>query len=65
MEIIYAAEPDSIASLISDYTRCPVSPAELEVAEDPGETGSFYIDWNFNHYTLKPDGTICQRAKIE
>ena len=58
MDIIYAAEKPSIAGLLSECVKRPVSPDEITVTENPGETGSFYIGWEFNHYVLAPNGEI-------
>jgi hypothetical protein len=60
MEIVYAAEKDSIASLISAHTRQTVHPDDIRLRENPAETGSFYIDWNLHHYTLAPGGRITE-----
>ena len=58
MDIIYAAEKPSIAKLLSDHTQRPVDPEEIEVTENPDETGSFCIGWHFEHYVLSPNGEI-------
>ena len=58
MDIIYAAEIPSIASLFSDYLQRPVEAEEIKVSENPDETGSFYIGFDLEHYVLSPDGTI-------
>ena len=58
MDITYAAEKTSIAQLLSEHMRRDVDPEEIQVTENPDETGSFYIGWQFEHYVLSPDGSI-------
>lgn len=58
MDIIYAAEKPSIATLLSAHVRRRVRPEEIRVSENPNETGSFYIGFDLEHYVLSPDGRI-------
>jgi len=58
MDIVYAAEKPSIAKLLSDYMRRKVRPEEIQVTENPDETGSFYIGFKLDHYVLSPNGLI-------
>jgi len=58
MDIVIAAEKPSIAKLMSQYMRRRVGPEEIKVSENPDETGSFYIDFDLNHYILSPNGEI-------
>lgn len=58
MDIIYAAEKPSIATLLSQYVRREVRPDEIKVSENPDETGSFYIGFDLDHYVLSPSGEI-------
>jgi len=58
MDIIYAAEKPSIATLLSKHVRRPVRPEEIRISENPNETGSFYIGFDLEHYVLSPDGRI-------
>ncbi len=58
MDIVYAAEKPSIARLLSERIRCEVDPEEISVSENPDETGSFYIGWEFNRYVMSPGGQI-------
>lgn len=58
MNIVYAAENPSIASLLSEYTEKSVNPADLRVTENPDETGSFCIGWHLKQFVMSPDGSI-------
>ncbi len=58
MNIVYAAEKPSIATLLSQYVQRRVGPDEIKVSENPNETGSFYIGFNLDHYVLSPNGEI-------
>lgn len=58
MDIVYAAEKRSIASLIGDHEQQSVAPDEIEVTENPNETGSFYVGWHEKSYVLSPAGEI-------
>jgi hypothetical protein len=58
MNIVYAAEKPSIARLLSERVRRQISPEEIEVSENPEETGSFYIGWQLNRYVMSPGGQI-------
>ena len=62
MDIVYAAEKPSIARLLSERVKRPVSPEDIEVTENPDETGSFYIGWEFNRYVMSPGGDIALEA---
>lgn len=63
MDVIYAAEKRSIAELLGDYVHQDVRPDEIDVTENPGETGSFYIGWGLNRYRLSPGGQIESAAR--
>jgi hypothetical protein len=58
MDIVYAAEKPSIATLLSQHIRRHVQPDEIRVSENPDETGSFYIGFDLDHYVLSPNGEI-------
>jgi len=58
MDIIIAAEKPRIARLLSEHTRRQITPEEIEVTENPDETGSFYIGWQFEQFVLSPSGRI-------
>jgi hypothetical protein len=58
MDIVYAAEKPSIARLLSEYMKRKVKPEEIEVMENPDETGSFFIGWHFERYVMSPSGEI-------
>lgn len=62
MDIVYAAEKPSIAELLGKHVSKSVAPAEIEIAENPTETGSFYIGWRSNRYLLSPNGEIAFTA---
>lgn len=58
MKIVYAAEKPSIAGVLSDYFRYPVREDEIEVQDNPDETGSFLIQWDLHSYVMSPDGNV-------
>ena len=58
MDIVYAAEKPSIARLLSIHTRRLVRPQDIDVTENPDETGSFFIGFQFDQYVLSPNGEI-------
>ena len=58
MDIIYAAEKPSIARLLSEHTKRHVRPQDILVSENPDETGSFFIGFQFDQYVLSPNGEI-------
>ena len=62
MDIVYAAEKPSIASLLGDYVERSVRPEEIKVTENPAETGSFFIGWRLRRYVLSPSGEIASDA---
>ena len=62
MEIVYAAERDSIANLLSKHTQSRVSPEQIVVTEDPSETGSFYIGFDVERFKLTPSGDLIEQT---
>jgi len=58
MDIICAAERPSIAQLLGDYVKQDVSPEDIDLSENPAETGSFFIGWRFRRFVLSPSGEI-------
>ncbi len=58
MDIVYAAEKPSIATLLSKHVKRRVRPDEIKVSENPDETGSFFIGFDLEHYVLSPSGEI-------
>ena len=58
MNIVYAAEKPSIATLLSKHVKRRVRPDEIKVSENPDETGSFFIGFDLEHYVLSPSGEI-------
>ena len=60
MNIVYAAEKPSIAVLLSEHVQRRVRPDEIRVAENPDETGSFFIGFDLERYVLSPNGRIAR-----
>jgi hypothetical protein len=62
--IVYAAEKPTIAQVLGDYVKCSVTPDEIDVAENPELTGSFYIGWRQRHFVLSPGGEIAVEPRL-
>ena len=58
MDIVYAAEKSSIADVLSESLSDHVSSREIEVHENPDETGSFLVKWRLNLYVVAPNGEV-------
>ena len=58
MDIVYAAEKPSIASVLSDHVSHQVSVQDIEVRNNPDETGSFLIEWNLHNFVMSPSGEV-------
>ena len=58
MEIVIAAEKTTIAKMLGDHIRRNIRPEDIKVTENPDETGSFYIGFQFDHYVMSPNGEI-------
>jgi len=65
MDVIYAAEKRTIAELLENHVKENVRPEDINVTENPSETGSFYIGWRLRRYVLSPGGEIAaERARF-
>ena len=58
MDIVIAAEKPSIARLISEHLKRRIAPQDIRIAENPDETGSFFIGFELDQYLMSPDGRI-------
>ena len=62
MEIVYAAETPSIADLLAEHIETPVDPSEIDVSQNPDETGSYLINHRLGMYRLSPSGRIVRES---
>ena len=60
MDIVYAAEKPSIASVLSDHVSLIVAEQDIEVRHNPDETGSFLIQWHLRRFVMSPGGEVEQ-----
>jgi hypothetical protein len=58
MDIVYAAEKPSIADVLSVRLRDRIRPQDIEVAENPHQTGSFLVRWRLRNYVVSPNGDV-------
>ena len=58
MDILYAAEKPSIARVLSEHVQREIGPAEIQVAANPDETGSFFIRWRLDRFVMSPNGAV-------
>ncbi|MDH3532698.1 MAG: hypothetical protein OEO82_07195 [Gammaproteobacteria bacterium] len=58
MDIVYAAEKASLADVLSERLSDQVTPREIEVHENPDETGSFLVKWGPTRYVVLPNGAV-------
>jgi hypothetical protein len=65
MNVVYAAEKPSIAGILSDHLKHRVEPRDIEVSDNPDETGSFLIRWRFEEFVLSPNGEVIAEACTE
>lgn len=65
MNIIYAAEKPSIAGILSDFLEHPVDLQDVNVADNPEQTGSFLVSWRFKRFVLSPDGELCDDLLLD
>ena len=65
MNIIYAAEKPSIAGILSDFLEHPVDLNDVNVADNPEQTGSFLVSWGLKRFVLSPDGELCDDRPLD
>lgn len=58
MNIVYAAEKPSIADILSRRLHQKIDPQEIDVLDNPDQTGSFFVRWGFDQYVMSPSGCV-------
>jgi len=64
MDIVIAAEKPSIAKLLSKYVKCRINPEDIKVSENPNETGSFFVGFQFERYVMSPNGEFVSDSLV-
>ena len=64
MNIVIAAEKPSIAKLLSEYVKRRVKPEDIKVSENPNETGSFFVGFQFERYVMSPNGEFVSDSLV-
>ena len=65
MKVIYAAEKPSIAGVLADYLDECVEPADIDVAANPDETGSFLVRWHRAAFVVTPSGDVVPENALD
>lgn len=58
MDIVYAAEKPSIAEVLSVRLCDRIRPQDIEIAENPDQTGSYLVRWRLRNYVVSPNGEV-------
>ena len=58
MEIIYAAEKLTIAEEVRKRLRLTIRPQDIEICEDPDQTGRFRVRSEHGRYLFTPGGQL-------
>lgn len=58
MNIVIAAEKPSIATLLSDHVKRRINAKDINVSENPNETGSFFVGLGFERFIVSPNGEV-------
>lgn len=64
MDIVIAAEKPSIAKLLSEYVKRRINPEDIKVSENPNETGSFFVGFQFERYVMSPNGEFVSDSLV-
>jgi hypothetical protein len=58
MDIVYAAEKRSIADILSHRLHQKIEPHDIDVQDNPDQTGSFFVRRGFDQYVMSPSGEV-------